>query len=126
MSRWPIVLVVVGLALHFPGWLWHDIFHAHEGLATPSTQAVFYVATAIVLAGASFGMVRSTERGLRRSYATVLGGALIETGGWVWDFAAHHAGDGSDAAHATVYVGSAIAVLGAVAIVVARTRRLRS
>jgi hypothetical protein len=122
MARWPLILVLAGLALHFPGWLWHDMFHAHEGLETLRTQAVFYLATAVVFAGAFMGASRSLAPRLRWSYAAVLIGALLETAGWVWDFAAHYAGENSEAAHTTVYVGAAIAVLGALAAIVARPR----
>ena len=122
MTRWPLILVLAGLAMHFPGWLWHNMFHAHEGLETLRTQAVFYLATAIVLAGALMGTSRGIEPRQRWSHAAVLIGALIETAGWVWDFAAHYAGHHSEAAHATVYAGAAIAVLGAAAAVIARPR----
>ncbi len=125
MGRWPLFIILVGLALHFPGWLWHNIFHAHEGLETLRTQAVFYIATAVVLAGGIIGLTRGYEPRLRWRYATVLGGAALETGGWIWDFAEHYAGHNSATAHATVYVGAAIAVLGAIAIIVARTPRTR-
>ena len=113
-----MVIVFAGLGLHVVGWLWHDIFHGHEGLETLRTQAVFYVATVVVLAGAVIGLARATSGTLRAGYAVVLAAALVETIGWIWDFAAHYGGRDSAAAHGLVYAASAIAVLVAIVMVI--------
>jgi hypothetical protein len=116
MHRWPLALMVLGLALHFPGALWHDLHHSHEGLETLVTQAGFYIAAAFVLAGALLGFAwsRGSAR-MRLAYGVAVVGALVATGGWVWDFAAHFSGGHSAMAHALTYLGPVIAILGGLA-----------
>ncbi len=109
-DRVPLLVVVVGIALNIPGWIWHEFVHSHEGLETLRTQAVFYLATALVLVGAIMALSRGLARPLHTTYAVVLSGALIQGVGWVWDFIAHYQAVDSTVAHAIVYAGSAIIV----------------